>query len=103
MSRNHWTWFRVLTVVLLKNKILWVATPCRLTIATDLLKDRGAFETSVDVASVARDSSIGIVTRYGLDGPGIESRWGRDFPHPSRPALGPTHPPIQWAPGLSLG
>jgi hypothetical protein len=26
---------------------------------------------------------------YGLDGPGIESRWGRDFPHPSRSALGP--------------
>ena len=37
-----------------------------------------------------RDSSVGIATRYGLDGPGIESRWGRDFPHPSRPALGPT-------------
>ena len=30
-----------------------------------------------------RDSSVGIATRYGLDGPGIESRWGRDFPHPS--------------------
>jgi hypothetical protein len=28
---------------------------------------------------------------YGLDGPGIESRWGRGFPHLSRPALGPTH------------
>jgi hypothetical protein len=39
-----------------------------------------------------RDSSVGIATRYGLDGPGIESRWGRDFPHPSRPALGPTQP-----------
>jgi hypothetical protein len=26
--------------------------------------------------------------RYGLDGPGIESQWGRDFPHPSRGALG---------------
>ena len=26
----------------------------------------------------------------GLDGPGIESRWGRDFPHLSRPALRPT-------------
>jgi len=23
---------------------------------------------------------------------GIESRWRRDFPHPSRPALGPTQP-----------
>ena len=35
-------------------------------------------------------SSVGIVTGYGLDGPGIESRWGRDFPHLSRRALGPT-------------
>ena len=26
---------------------------------------------------------------------GIESRWGRDFPHLSRPALVPTQPPIQ--------
>ena len=26
---------------------------------------------------------VGIATRYGLDGPGIESRWARDFPHPS--------------------
>ena len=50
-----------------------------------------------------RDSSVGIATRYGLDGPGIESRWGRDFPHPSRPSLGPTQPPIQWVPGLSRG
>jgi hypothetical protein len=30
-----------------------------------------------------------IATRYGLDGPGIESWWGRDFPLTSRPALGP--------------
>ena len=29
---------------------------------------------------------VGIATRYGMDGPGFESRWGRDFPHPSRPA-----------------
>jgi len=25
-------------------------------------------------------SSVGIATDYGLDGPGIESRWGQDFP-----------------------
>ena len=30
-----------------------------------------------------RDSSVGIATRYRLDGPGIEFRRGRDFPHPS--------------------
>jgi hypothetical protein len=38
-------------------------------------------------------SSVGIATGYGLDGLGIESRWGRDFSHTSRPALGPTQPP----------
>jgi hypothetical protein len=42
------------------------------------------------------DSSVGIATSYGLDGLRIEFRWGRDFLHPSRPALGPTQPPIQW-------
>ena len=25
---------------------------------------------------MGRDSSVGIATRYRLDGPGIESRWG---------------------------
>ena len=32
-------------------------------------------------------SSVGIATDYGLDGPGIESRCGRDFP------------PVQTGPG----
>ena len=52
---------------------------------------------------MGRDSSVGIATRYGLDGLGIESRLGRDFPHPSRPVLGPTQPPVQWVPGIFPG
>jgi len=48
-------------------------------------------------------SVVGIATGYRLDGPGIESRWGRNFPHLSRPALWSTQPPVQWVPGLSRG
>jgi hypothetical protein len=48
-------------------------------------------------------SVVDIATGYGLDGPGIESRWGQNFPHLSRPALGLTQPPVQWVPGLSQG
>ena len=46
---------------------------------------------------------MGIVTGYGLDGPEIESRWWRDFPHLSRTALGSTQPPVQWVLGHSQG
>jgi hypothetical protein len=48
-------------------------------------------------------SLAGIATGYGLDGPGIESRRGRDFPHLFRPALGSTQPPVLWVLGLSRG
>ena len=46
-----------------------------------------------------RNSSVDIATRFGLDGPGIESWWGRHFLHQSRPALGPALPPTQRVPG----
>jgi len=49
------------------------------------------------------DISVGIATRYGLDSLGIESWWGREILHLSRPALRPTQPPVQWVPGLSRG
>jgi len=44
---------------------------------------------------VGRDSSVGIATRYGLDGPGSNPGGGQDFMHLSRLALGPTQVPVQ--------
>jgi hypothetical protein len=56
------------------------------------------------IPSTGRHNVVGITTRYELDGPGIEYRWGgQDIPHLPIPALGPTQPPIQWVPGLSWG
>ena len=49
---------------------------------------------------VGRDRAVGIATPYGLCGPGFKSRWVRDCPHLSRPALGTTQPPIQRVSGL---
>jgi len=52
---------------------------------------------------VGRYSAVRIATRFGLDGPRIESRWERVFLHLSNPVLGPTQPLIKWVPGLSRG
>ena len=53
----------------------------------------------VRMQTVGRDSSVGIDTRSRLDGPGIESQCGRDFPHPYRPGLGATQPTLHRVPG----
>ena len=53
--------------------------------------------------SEVRNSSVGIATRYGPDGPGIGSRWGREFSHPSK--TGPGNHPTSYTivPGLFKG
>ena len=51
-------------------------------------------------AGKRKDSAVGTANRYGLDGPEIEFRRGKDFSHPSRPVLGLNQPPVQWIPGL---
>jgi hypothetical protein len=63
---------------------------------------RTSFEQSL-AEFWSRDSAVGIVTGYGLDyrRVGIQVPVGsRIFSTSSRPALGGTHPPIQWYRGL---
>jgi hypothetical protein len=51
------------------------------------------------VVYIARGSSVSIVSGYGLD---VSRQGQRIFPIPSvsRPALGPTHLPVQWVPRI---
>jgi len=71
-----------------------------------LILHRGCYFVEYFKTVVSRSGQgivVGMATGYSLGGTGIKSRWGRDFPHLSRPALWPTHPPVQWVPGLSRG
>jgi hypothetical protein len=72
-------------------------------LATERIRAKGTELESTIPGYCGPGSSVGIATYYGLDGPGIESRWGRDFLHLSRPTLEPTQPPVQWVLGFSWG
>jgi hypothetical protein len=65
------------------NCTVWYGAVCNKTV--ECIRSTGGY-----------GSSVGIATDYGQHDPGIESRWGRDFSHTSRPSVCPTHPPAQW-------
>ena len=52
---------------------------------------------------MGRNSAVGIATRYGLDGPGIESRWWARFSAPVQTGSEAHPDPVQWVPDLFPG
>ena len=67
-----------------KNKLYSIFSPC------------------TPVLPCGLGNSVGIATDYTLDGPGSNSG-GDEIFRPSRPALGPTQPPVKWLLSLSRG
>jgi hypothetical protein len=84
-----------ITECLALSTIPWSSSPCLVTISTEISRLQilyvffldGTWRWAVSRNCLASDckrflwyrhktSSFGIATRYGLDGPGIESRWG---------------------------
>jgi hypothetical protein len=51
------------------------------------IKTLQTFTITISITKFRRDSVVSTATRYGLDGAGIESRRGRNFPHSSTPAF----------------
>ena len=51
-----------------------------------------------------RDSSVGVATHCGLDGPGIESRWGEArFVAAVQTGPSPIQPAVKWIPDVCPG
>jgi len=92
---QSWSWINISHDIHVSYLTLYKIQECKITFGLVEMLCRIQFEDSYWL-TWARDSSVDIATGYRLDGPGIESRWGRDFSHNSRPNLGPTHPPVQW-------
>jgi hypothetical protein len=80
---NSCVWVSIFYFILI---LYWLSYRCCISVLCHVLLEWSKWK------DVCRDSSVGITTRYGLDGPGIAYRWVRDFPHtyPNRPWGPPT-------------
>ena len=110
-SRNHFCrrkeirieYYAYESVSLLQSPSKQIASFLCLTLLSCLARLAVTYFSILSHKRSGPRSVVDIATAYGLDDPGIESRWGRDFPHLSRPALRPTQPPVQRVLGLSPG
>ena len=71
---------------LIMNCVLWFAIHCIVLCAFVI-----QYTVYTKMQGKSRNSSGGMAIRYGLDGPGIESRWREYFPHPFQTGPG-AHP-----------
>jgi hypothetical protein len=83
---QHTTWrFDFPNFLSISRTIVIYINPCRLlsfSLQNDSFSNLTYFLLSEPFIFMGRDISVSIATRYGLAGPGIESRWGARFSAP---------------------
>jgi hypothetical protein len=90
---------------------LWIETrlkirDSKLVSGTIMYNTGNAVSRSIEARShdhCCRGKAISIKYYECLDGPRIQSRWARYFPHPYRLALRHTTPPVRLVPGFFPG
>jgi hypothetical protein len=70
------------TLTVSERKNSGAIIPCMLSAPPILCYFSYCPDNIMYTVQVSRDSVVGIATRYGLEGPGIESRWGARFSAP---------------------
>jgi hypothetical protein len=92
LFRNTNTAMRRLTTAISSDKcVVRRYCPCA-NVTVHLHPDSTAYFTP---SVVGRDGSVGTATGYGLDGPGIESRWRQVFSAPVQTGPGAHPVPVQ--------